>query len=231
MRVKNKIATLLMLVVLSQLSACAVMSKKECLNANWQEIGYRVATDGNPDMPTEFNSREKACAKHGAIADWFEFSQGHSDGTVDYCQLSNAVDLGVIGRKSTIDDNVCPENDYPGFNDAFFVGYKLFLLKQEAYHSEITLSDLESTLYSYEKRISRLNNQLSDEELDKSEIKSIKQHRRQIKRNIHDVKSDIKSYENHLYFDELRVSEYADFLYQDYMLGLSIKYVDPRIKD
>ena len=51
------------LLVLSQLGACAVMSKQECITADWRQVGYQVGVNGNDDISHAFNVREQACAK------------------------------------------------------------------------------------------------------------------------------------------------------------------------
>jgi len=90
--IMNKVSkTILILITLNQLGACAVISKKECLNADWYQIGKNVAFNGNTDLNNAFDRRKRTCEKHGEIANWQRFQQGHSDGIVEYCQLRNAV--------------------------------------------------------------------------------------------------------------------------------------------
>ena len=69
----ERVKTLALVVVITQLGACAVMSKQQCMDANWREVGYKVAFDGAISQVETFEKREKTCAKHGEIADYRHF--------------------------------------------------------------------------------------------------------------------------------------------------------------
>jgi predicted nucleic acid-binding Zn-ribbon protein len=56
----KKLRALFILVMLGGLSACASMSKNECLNANWKTIGYEDGSLGRAE--TMIQSHRKACA-------------------------------------------------------------------------------------------------------------------------------------------------------------------------
>lgn len=224
----NGIQKILLLLALSQLGACAVMSKKECLNANWEQVGYRVAIDGEPNETRAYNKREKVCAKHGALANWGEFQKGHSDGMVDYCQLSNAVELGVEGRSRALEGHVCPENNYPGFHEAFRTGYKLYLLRRDVQQSRSAISELESRRYRYKKNIRNINDQLDSDEIDKPQRKALRYRRRELRDYIYDVEHEIELCQSRLYHELSVASSYSNFLYHDYVFSLSDRYIDPR---
>lgn len=226
----NGIKTIFLLLVLSQLGACAVMSKNECFNANWEQVGYRVAVDGEPNQTRAYNKREKVCAKHGALADWREFQKGHADGMVDYCQLGNALELGVEGRYRVLEGHVCPENDYPGFREAFRTGYKLHLLRRDVQQSQSTISNLESRRYGYRRDIRSINNQLREDEIDKSQRKTLRYKRQKLRDYIYDIDREIEQCRRRLYREESAERSYSYFLYEDYAYSLSDRYIDPRKK-
>jgi len=218
----------LLLLALSQLGACAVMSKQECLNADWRNVGYGVGSNGNSSISDAFNLRERTCAKHGAAANWKQFRQGHSDGIVQFCQLSNALELGVNGTSRAIDERVCPERDYPGFRNAFRVGYKLHELRNRVYRSNSVISDLNSRIYRYQKDIRRINKELNSNEIDKQQAKYLRRERREIRRYIYDLDREIEQCRQRLYHQQSAANDYSDYVYQDYLLSLSDKFVDPR---
>jgi len=190
------------LLILSQLGACAVMSKQECVNADWRQVGYQVGVDGNTDISQAYSARERACSKHGVEANWQHFEQGHADGVVQYCQLDNAVELGVRGASRSIDNQVCSERDYPGFREAFNVGYQ--------------------------QDIRRINHDLESEDLDKSARKRLRQERRKIRAYIYELDQEIKQCNNRLYRQKSAARNYSDYVYQDYVFSLNDEFVDHR---
>ena len=56
-----------LLVLLAALGGCASLSKNECLNANWEDIGIRDGANGRPEEYLIQHS--KACAKVGVTPD------------------------------------------------------------------------------------------------------------------------------------------------------------------
>lgn len=224
------ISKILMLLALSQLGACAVMSKTECLNADWRNVGYDVGLKGKTDVSNAFNRRSNACVKHGANADWGQFRQGHSDGVVEYCQLGNAVDLGVRGVRRAINDDVCPERDYPGFREAFNAGYQLHILSDRVRDASVSVSRVTGHIHESKKRIDHIKKELGVSGLDADERKRLKRERRQLRYDISQLERDLVRYQQYLYKDRAAKNDYADFLYQEYIEGLSNEFVDPREK-
>jgi len=220
----------MLLLALSQLSACAVMSKQECLNADWRQVGYNIGNTGNIDISESFNLRESTCAKHGATANWRQFKRGHADGVVQFCQLDNAVELGVGGVSRVIDDQVCSERDYPGFREAFQAGYKLHVLRSRVRQSNATIANLNDRAYRYEKDIRRINRELGSEELDldKSEREYLGREHRELRRHLYRLEDEIEQCRKRLYHQQSEANNYSDYVYQDYLLSLSNEFVDPR---
>lgn len=220
----------ILLLALSQLGACAVMSKQECLNADWRNVGYGVGLNGNINKSDAFNIRQRACEKHGASANWLQFQQGHADGVVQYCQLSNAVELGIKGASKAIDKQICREHDYPGFGEAFSVGYKLHVLRDRIYQSNSNITTLNNRLSRYRKDIHRINEALNAEDLDKSERKHLQRERRKIRSYVYDLDREIEHCRQRQYQQKSAESDYSDYVYQDYLLSLSDRFIDPRNK-
>ena len=224
----NKIGKIVFLLMLTQLSACAVMTKQECLSADWQHVGYNVGLSGKVDISKEFNRRAKTCAKHGSTANWQEFSAGHSDGIVQFCQLDNAVELGVKGARYAINNEVCPDHYYPDFREAFDAGYQLHVLNDRVNESSSAILSAESYIRDYKKRIKRIDKQLRSAGLDNHQVKSLRHERNKLRDDIFYLERDIAQYQRYLYHDKKEQRRYADFLYQEYLFNLSDEFVDPR---
>ncbi len=226
----ERVKTLALVAMLSQLSACAVMSKQQCMDANWREVGYKVAYSGAVSQVETFEKREKACAKHGEVANYQQFLQGFADGRVYHCQLNNAVELGVKGRLRTLENNLCPERDYPGFSEAFEVGFKLNRLRGIASRSSQSISSLNSTIYSNRKRIDRINNKINSGDLDQDDRKRLRHERRRLRDDILYAKREVSHLERIYYDDLAEARSYQDYVYNDYVYSLDDRHIDPRVR-
>jgi hypothetical protein len=183
----NPLNKFVLVILVTQLGACAVMSKSECLSADWQGVG----SDGQSDISKAFNARADACAKHGSRANWPEFKSGHAEGIEQFCQIDNALLLGVKGKSRTLDNQVCPERTYPGFAKALVDGYKLHELNAYVYDGEQELSQLESVVYSYRHKRSKLKHQIKSGELSDQDVHWADNTRKQLRRDIIAIDSDI----------------------------------------
>ncbi len=217
------------LLALTQLGACAAVSKTECLNSDWNRIGYSVGSNGNINKTKAFNLREKICAKHGVNANRESFEQGHADGIVQYCQLSNAVQLGVNNVNRAIDNQVCPESKYTGFRDAFNAGNKLHKLTNYVKKTNSSILRLNNKVKENEKDVDRINKKLSSEKsLNKSERKRLNYELLELHVNSLKLNQEVLQYNERLHENKLNVDDYSEYLYQDYLLNLSNEFVDPR---
>jgi len=222
------IQKLLLLLTLSQLGACAVISKEQCLNADWQKIGYNVGKNGNLDKSTAFEKRKRACEKHNASANWQQFERGHSDGIVAFCQLNNAVELGINGSTNAINNNICSERDYPGFQNAFKAGYKLYVLNSRVDEADSGILLAENQISHYKKSLHVINKKISSKAISKKELSHLLFQRKKLRSDIKHLIYDIDSYHQHLDQYIYDRDQYADYLYYDYKANLSDDFIDPR---
>lgn len=220
----------LLLLALSQLGACAVISKEQCLNADWRQIGYDIGSNGNNDKQNAFEKRKRACEKHNTTADWQQFELGHSDGIIDFCQLGNAVKLGVNGASSVVNKNICTERDYPGFREAFSVGYKLYVLNTAVNERDLDISQSYSQINHHKTSIQRINKKLSTKGLDKDVRNHLINERRTIRSDIKYLIRGIDWNRERLHHALYIRDQYSDYLYHDYMINLNDQFVDPRNK-
>ena len=76
-------------------SGCAVMSKNECLNANWSVIGQRDGISGTGAL---LQAREQACAKHKVVMDRNLYTQSYKKGLKTYCNSEAVFDYALNGK-------------------------------------------------------------------------------------------------------------------------------------
>jgi hypothetical protein len=80
------------------LAGCAVMSKDDCLKADWRELGRRDASQG---LTIErFTARADACRKNDLGADPAAYAAGHADGQRAYCTGELGENDATLGKVS-----------------------------------------------------------------------------------------------------------------------------------
>ncbi len=109
------------------LTGCATMSKEECVNADWQIIGFEDGASGSP--PNRIGVHRKACADYGVVPDKQAYDAGYAEGLLTYCVYDYGLAAGRDGRQA---NGVCPiVSDYrAGYEDGLIsfctyeVGYE-----------------------------------------------------------------------------------------------------------
>lgn len=150
--------TLIIAATLS-LSACASLSKEECLNADWYQIGYQDGTRGNTSG--RFNSHVEACAEYAVRPERRPYSQGREQGLLQYCQADNGLQEGLNGRGYA---NVCPSHLADAFLDKYRQGKRIYELEQE-------INALERDISSMEYKLKKKADKLSDHDKKEYPIK------------------------------------------------------------
>ena len=77
------------------LAGCATLGKDECLNADWQSIGYEDGSRGY--KASRIGSHRKACAKHGVTPDFDRYEAGRQKGLEEWCTSRNGYQQGLRG--------------------------------------------------------------------------------------------------------------------------------------
>lgn len=190
---------LFILLMLSGLSACASLSKEECLNANWKTIGYEDGSQGKSE--TTIQSHRKACAKINVSPDLNQYLSGHKEGARVYCKKSTGYQWGVSGG---VYAGICPADLEPAFLKAYRYGHELFNIRQE-------ISRIESAITGYQNSITDLERQKQDAKKLIVESSSSKEKRQQLK-EIDRIDMDIRRYER----DIAEADHQVGHLHQDY---------------
>jgi hypothetical protein len=84
------------LLLILGLAGCASLSKQECLNADWQIIGYEDGAGGQP--PNRIGAHRKACADHGVVPVKADYDQGYYEGLRTYCTYNRGLEAGRYGH-------------------------------------------------------------------------------------------------------------------------------------
>ena len=123
------------------LASCTVMSPQECKLANWREIGL---TDGMAGKTMQvFEARRAECAKADVNADTNDYLVGREHGLRSYCQISNALQIGLRGESY---QGVCPAAIETEFRRRHDIGYDVYRLRGEIAKLESRYVSLEDGL-------------------------------------------------------------------------------------
>ena len=77
------------------LNGCAIMSKNECLNANWEFIGQRDGVAGAGSLAQQ---RGKVCAKHNVVINRSLYAEGYKKGVKTYCNPQAVFEYALHGQ-------------------------------------------------------------------------------------------------------------------------------------
>lgn len=144
------------------LVSCASLSKNECLQADWFELGYRDGSMGR--SRAIFQKHYDACLDHSVRADRQAYYKGRDEGLKVFCTEQSGFNKGRAGRSYSY---VCP----PALEPDFLAGYE----KGRALHKyESKVSSLEKRLVTIEKQIQDKEKQLYADELGKKKRDQIR---------------------------------------------------------
>ena len=104
--------------LLCMLSGCASLSKSECLNANWEDIGVRDGANGQPEEYLIQHST--ACAKVNVAPDRGAWLHGREKGLQRYCVPHRMYSIGEYG--GSFDSGICRRFDQERLLDAYEKG-------------------------------------------------------------------------------------------------------------
>jgi hypothetical protein len=122
------------------LSACASVSREECLAGDWAAIGARDGADGRLGE-TQFNRHVAACAKVDITPDRTAWAAGYEAGLRQYCTPQTGLRVGEAGR---IYQNVCPAASEPAFLRGHELGLAAYRQRQRIAEIEREISSLRS---------------------------------------------------------------------------------------
>ena len=181
------------------LASCAVMSPQECKLANWREIGL---IDGMAGKPMHiFEERRGDCAEANVTADTHDYLVGREQGLRTYCQMSNALQIGLRGESY---QGVCPAAIDSEFRRRHDIGYDVHRLRGVLAQLESRHAALEKGLRSKKIELEKHANELGKNDDFKRQYREFEaQERRML-----DEQRDIARNKNRV-VDQLRQAEWA----------------------
>lgn len=126
---------------LGLLAGCSTMSVEECKVARWSDVGLRDGMAGAP--LSKLNDLSKDCAEAKVVVDTRAYVAGRDQGLLSYCQMPNAVRLGLDGKYY---NGVCPAAIDGEFRRRVNVGREVRDSREQVRSLDNRRIDLESKL-------------------------------------------------------------------------------------
>jgi hypothetical protein len=142
MKTRSLIRILAALAICAAFSGCASLSKSECLNADWQDIGVRDGANGQPEEYLIQHST--ACAKVGVAPDRERWLAGREQGLERFCTPQRAYQIGEYG--GGFDAAVCRNYDQERLFDAYNKGRDVNRLAGEIGSIDNEIREIHATL-------------------------------------------------------------------------------------
>lgn len=108
------------------LSACSTMSEMDCLDTNWEVLGYEDGVQGRDN--THISTIHPYCTELGLSAHLNAYLAGHAEGLELYCLENNGLFEGRSGKSYL---GVCPDHLEPDFMLGFIIGQEIYSLQEE----------------------------------------------------------------------------------------------------
>jgi len=128
--------------LLCGMTGCASLSKSECMNASWEDIGIRDGANGRPEEYLIQHST--ACAKVGVSPDRGAYLHGREQGLERFCVPNRAYQIGEYG--SGFDVGICRNFDQERLQDAYEKG-------REVHQRSDELSSIDSEIRNIHTRL------------------------------------------------------------------------------
>lgn len=138
------------------ISACATLSREDCIQGAWFDLGVRDGRAG--ETFNQLSRHQQACREYGIQIDAMAYSAGREEGLKSYCQLENAVEMGLHGHRY---QSVCPPDIDVLFRRLNYAAY-------DVYQSKESLEKLDDELFDKENHL--LDSKLTDEKRSKIRI-------------------------------------------------------------
>ncbi len=136
-------------------SGCAAMNKNECLNAQWQSVGYEDGAKGY--TASHIGEYRKSCAEFNVSPDLEAYTQGRLRGLTQWCTPSNGY---LQGTRGAIYNGICPKKLETDFELAMNHGREVYDYRKKINQQETVIDGLNKDFNHIEKQIYNMESEL-----------------------------------------------------------------------
>lgn len=156
------------LLLISLLHGCATLDKNECLNADWQSIGYQDGYKGY--RQSRIGKHQGACAEYGVKPDLDLYLAGYKKGIYEYCEPYRGYQRGLQGYSFK---DVCTAELRARYKFAYTEGKQIYDFEQEIAKTQQAIDEHYKELDHLEHERGVAENQLINDKLSKLERKEL----------------------------------------------------------
>lgn len=121
-------------------ASCSTMSKKECQNADWWELGFSdLSQHGRAN--SYYNTREKACTKHKVASSKDAYMKGWNEAVPTYCTNETIYNIGVKGVGFL---DICPQDKYQDLLSYYTKGRKVYEINLQIKQINYEITNIEN---------------------------------------------------------------------------------------
>jgi hypothetical protein len=141
-------------------SGCAAMGKNECLNAQWQSVGYEDGAKGY--KTSRIGEYRKSCAEYNVSPNLEDYMQGYAQGLAQWCTPSNGYYQGTRGA---VYNGVCPEALASDFEFAMSEGRTVYDYRKKINDQEMLIARMHREYSALEEQISYMEAELISDQV------------------------------------------------------------------
>jgi hypothetical protein len=131
----------LLIGLLTLTTGCATLTREECLYGDWFGVGLKDGREG--EDASRFINHQDACRQYNVIPDKQQYLAGREQGLQQYCQLDNAIELGLRGVRY---QSVCPSDLDKSFRYYNNTAYQVYQQQEALKSLDSSLSEKEHAL-------------------------------------------------------------------------------------
>lgn len=140
---------------LAILPACTTISKEDCQNVNWYQVGVKDGQNGwNINSFQGHGYQIKSCSQQGVEQSKNKYLEGQAEGLKNFCSYESGL---MHGDRGDHYDNVCPKN----LQESFLQGYNLGKQRYDLRVRQEQLDDREAALNKKEAELHVTSSQTS----------------------------------------------------------------------
>ncbi len=134
------------------LCSCASLSKQDCIDGDWQQIGLRDGQSGQ--AMSRLKDHTKACSKYGISPDTTAYEAGRKIGLVSYCKVDSGFAQGDKGKSYA---GVCQGKAEQRFLSGYRLGKELHLARSNLEEDQERMERIDRRLRSVRSEIRALH--------------------------------------------------------------------------
>jgi hypothetical protein len=169
------------------------MNESDCINANWQLIGFEDGSLGKNE--SNIASHRKECAEYGVTPDLTAYRNGHYLGSEKFCTKNNGFSRGSSGKEY---QQNCSTQFEPAFLAGFTDGQTIYGLKKTLEHYTAELKDALTIIQELEQSIAIKNEQMIADGLNREQRVVIREDIFQQQQVLQDLKDGLPALKQEL---------------------------------